>query len=101
MITSVVLKDQGGSNNFVVANASGKEGSFARVRFAPQATAIDITNFLGAYKVKVVDGPLSTGGPGMYRIQLSETKLTPADRAKIVRDMQAESKIVSLVAVEE
>ena len=100
VITSVVLKDQGGSSNFVVANASGKEGSFARVRFAPQATATDITNFLGAYKAKLVDGPLSVGG-SMYRIQLSETKLPPDETTRIVRQMQGESKIVSLVAVEE
>lgn len=100
VITSVVIKDQGGSGNFVVANASGKEGSFARVRFAPQATATDITNFLGAYKAKMVDGPLSVGG-GMYRIQLSETKLSSDETTRIVRQMQGESKIVSLVAGEE
>ena len=98
VITSVIVKDHGGgSDNFVVASA-GHQGSFARVRFAPQATATDITNFLGAYKAKLVDGPLNVG---MYRIQLSETKLPPGETSKIVRQMQGEAKIVSLVAVEE
>jgi hypothetical protein len=44
------------------------------VRFAPQATANDITNFLGAYKAKVVDGPLNMGNR-LYVIRLSETNL--------------------------
>jgi hypothetical protein len=99
VITSVVVRENSGSDPFKVASAA-RDGSFARVRFAPQATSIDITNFLGAYKAKLVDGPLSTGG-SMYRIQLSETKLPPDESTKIVRNMQAESKIVSLIAVEE
>ena len=33
-------------------------GSYAVVRFAPQATADDMTNFLRAYKATVVEGPL-------------------------------------------
>src|SRR5262249_56434239 len=35
---------------------------YAVVRFAPQATADDITNFLRAYKATVVEGPLNIGG---------------------------------------
>jgi anti-sigma-K factor RskA len=96
VITSVVMKDQvGAEGGFKVANFD-REGSFAKVRFAPQATATDIANFLGAYKAKVVDGPVPPGS--MYRIQLSEPK---AEVPKIVLQMQQESRIVSLVAAEE
>ena len=72
------------------------DGSFAVVRFAPQATAAEITNFLGAHKATVVEGPVKSSG-GMYRIKLSDTKLPDDEVNKIVRQMQAESKIVAFV----
>jgi hypothetical protein len=68
------------------------------VRFAPQATANDITNFLRAYKATVVEGPLK--GP-LYRIRLSEIKLPEEEVGKIVRQMQAESKVVNFIAAKE
>src|SRR5262249_1068240 len=96
VITSVVVKDNV-PGKFEVANKS-TEGSYLAVRFAPQATATEVTNFLGAYKATVVEGPKQFG---MYTIRLSETKL-PADEVnKIMRQMQEESKIVSLVAVKQ
>src|SRR5438128_8977208 len=73
VIASVVVKEQGSASGPGLASAPN-EGSYAVVRFAPQATANDITNFLGAYKAKLVDGPLKMGGP-VYRVRLSETKL--------------------------
>jgi hypothetical protein len=96
VITSVVVKDHGGQGTFEVA--SWGQGSFAAVRFAPQATSAEITNFLGAYKATVVEGPMHGMGVSHYRIQLSETKLSSEELGKIIREMQAESKIVSFVA---
>src|SRR5437899_2660299 len=49
VIASVVVKEQGSPSGPGLASAPN-EGSYAVVRFAPQATANDITNFLGAYK---------------------------------------------------
>jgi hypothetical protein len=95
VITSVVVKD-GGPSNFVVANAP-TDGSFAFVRFAPQATFTEISNFLGAYKATVVEGPVKSAA-GMYRIKVSDTTLPDDEVHKIVREMQAESKIVGFVA---
>jgi hypothetical protein len=91
VISSVVVKDRGATEGFGLANAS----AYARVRFAPQATATDITNFLGAFKAKVVEGPM---GGSMYRIELPSPK---EKAAETVRQMQQESRIVSLVAVED
>jgi len=68
------------------------------VRFAPQATADDITKFLGAYKAKVVEGPLKGQ---LYRIRLSETKLPKEEVGKIVRQMQSESNVVDFIAAKE
>jgi hypothetical protein len=99
VIASVVVKEEGSPSGPELASAPN-EGSYAVVRFAPQATANDITNFLGAYKAKVVDGPLNLGGQ-LYRIRLSETKLPKEEVDKIVRQMQSESKIVDFIAAKE
>ena len=66
------------------------------MRFTPQATFSEISNFLGAYKATVVEGPVKSS-PGMYRIKLSDNTLPDGEIDKIVRQMQAESKIVALV----
>src|SRR5262249_6696342 len=99
VIATVVVKEQGTPSGPSLASAPS-EGSYAVVRFAPQATANDITNFLGAYKATVVEGPLNTGGR-LYRIRPSETKLPEDELGKIVRQMQAESKVVGFIAARE
>jgi hypothetical protein len=96
VITAVVLKDEH-ATTAGPRLASVNRGSFAMVRFAPQATAAEITNFLGAYKASLVEGPLKAGG-GLYRIRLAENPLPPNDVGKIVRQMQEESRIVGFIA---
>jgi anti-sigma-K factor RskA len=97
VIAAVVVKEQGSPNGPGLASAPN-EGSYAVLRFAPQATANDITNFLGAYKATVVEGPLAGQ---LYRVRLSETKLPKEEVDKIVGQMQSESKIVDFIAAKE
>jgi hypothetical protein len=99
VIASVIVKEQGSPSGPELASAPN-EGSYVLVHFAPQATANDITNFLGAYKAKVVDGPLNMGTP-LYRIRLSETKLPKEEVGKISRQMRSESNIVDFIAAKE
>jgi hypothetical protein len=99
VIAAVVVKEQGSSSGPELASAPS-EGSYAVVRFAPQATANDITNFLGAYKATVVEGPLNMADQ-LYRIRLSGTKLPKEEVDQIVRQMQSESKVVDYIAGEE
>jgi hypothetical protein len=73
-------------------------GSYALVGFAPQASAADVTKFLEAHQVSVVDGPRSGG---LYRIRVSAATLPKADLDRIVKQMQADSKIVRFVAATE
>ncbi len=96
IIGAVLLKDETASSGPRLASI-GSKGSFAVVRFAPQATAADITNFLGAYKASLVDGPLRSAG-GLYRIRLAENDLPPGEAGKIIRQMQEESRIVGFIA---
>jgi anti-sigma-K factor RskA len=95
VIAAVVFKeDRAGAPTLASAV---REGSFAVVRFSPQATATEITNFLGAYRASVVEGPLKAGG-SLYRVRLAESRLPPSEVAKIVRSMQEEAKIVGFIA---
>ena len=97
VIVSVVVKEQGSQSEPGLASAPS-EGSYAVVRFAPQATANDITKFLGTYKATVMDGPLAGQ---VYRIRLAETKLPKEEVGKIVRQMQSESNVVNFIAAKE
>jgi hypothetical protein len=96
IIAGVVLREDGAATGPKLASAVSR-GSFAVIRFAPQATADEITKFLGAYKATLVEGPLKAGG-GLYRIRLAESQLPPGEAGRIVRQMQDESRIVGFIA---
>jgi hypothetical protein len=70
-------------------------GSYALIGFAPQASAADVTKFLETHNISVVDGP-RTGG--LYRIRVSVTALPKADLARVVKQMQDDSKVVRFIA---
>jgi hypothetical protein len=95
VITTVVVKDPNVPGAIGLANKPS-EGSFAMVRFAAQATAADITNFLGAHKASMVEGPKPGG---LYKVKLADSKLAADEVGKIVKQMQEESKVVSFIAV--
>jgi hypothetical protein len=97
VIAAVVVKEQASPSEPELASALS-EGSYAVVRFAPQATADDITKFLGAYKATVVEGPLEGQ---LYRIRLSNTKLPQEEVGKLVRQMESESKVIDFIAAKE
>jgi hypothetical protein len=96
IIAGVLWKEDSASGGPRLASAVSK-GAYAVVRFAPQATAAEITNFLGAYKAALVEGPLRSGG-GLYRIRLSENDLPSGETGKIIHQMQEETRIVGFIA---
>jgi hypothetical protein len=96
IIAGVVLREDNAPAGPGLASAVSR-GSFAVIRFAPQATAAEITNFLGAYKATLVEGPLKSGG-GLYRIRLTESRLPPGETGNIIRRMQEEARIVGFIA---
>src|SRR5262245_25448102 len=97
VIAAVVVKEHGSPSEPGLASAPNG-GPYSVVRFAPQATANDITNFLRAHKATVVEGPLAGQ---LYRIRLSQAKLPKEEVNKIVRQMQSESKIVDFIVAKE
>lgn len=92
VITSLV-SNRGGDANYKTVSVDPGQGSFALVRFAPNAIAADITKFLEDTKAVVVDGPKA----GMYRIRLAVTGLPKEELARVIKQMQ-ENKNVGFVA---
>jgi hypothetical protein len=62
-----------------------KNGTFAMVRFARQASAAEITKFLQNYQAALVDGP--TPG-GLYRVRVAMSSLAKEELARIVARMR-------------
>ncbi len=100
VITSVVVKERSAGGNYQTASTrpASNDGPFAMVRFAPQASSSDITNFLGAHKATLVDGPKAGG---LYRIRIVGAGMSKEELGKVVKQMQEESKIVNFIAVAE
>ncbi len=72
--------------------SSERHGTFAMVRFARQASAAEITNFLQNYQAALVDGP--TPG-GLYRIRLAMTSLAKEQLSRIIERMRRERIVES------
>jgi anti-sigma factor RsiW len=66
-------------------------GSFALVRFAPQASMADITRFLDSKDATIVDGP-RTGG--MYRVRVARSYVGKDDLERLVKEFQSASNLV-------
>jgi hypothetical protein len=62
-----------------------KNGTFAMVRFAREASAGEITKFLQNYQAALVDGPTPNG---LYRVRVAMTALAKEELARIVARMR-------------
>jgi anti-sigma-K factor RskA len=97
VITGVVVGDRTSSESYQTVSLP-TDKTYAMVRFAPGASAADITKFLETHKASVVEGP-KLGG--MYQVRVAETKLSKDEAAALVKKMQAEDKIISFIAPKE
>ncbi len=75
-------------------NAPG-DGTYALIRFQPQATAADIASFLAANKLSIVEGP---SGGELYRVRVAPTKLAKPELTDIVKKLQ-DDKVIGFIAV--
>jgi len=69
-----------------------RHGTFAMVRFARQASAAEITNFLQNYQATLVDGP--TPG-GLYRVRVAMTSLAKEELGRVIARMRQERIVES------
>ena len=100
LIAGIVFKEQGAQSAPPTtkrprcrAQPSG-EGSYALIRFQPQANAADISKFLETNKLTIADGP-SPGG--LYRVRVSPGKVSGTDLAGIVKKLQ-DNSVVGFIA---
>ena len=99
LIAGIVFKEQGepSAGHYQTASmpmASKVEGAYALIRFQPQASAADIGKFLEANKLSITDGP-SPGG--LYRVRVSSSKVSSAELAGIVKNLQ-DNSVVGFIA---
>ena len=94
ILTAALMKDRSDTPATQLASANTPSNAHAKIRFAPHATAAEITSFLVTYKADLVAGPR----PGnFYQIRVSGLKSADEIPAVVAR-MQAESRIVEFVA---
>jgi anti-sigma-K factor RskA len=91
LIVDVFTKPQA-SGPAAVASAEHHHGTFAMVRFARQASAAEITNFLENYQAALVDGP--TPG-GLYRVRIAMTSLAKEEMSRVISRMRQDRIVES------
>lgn len=97
LIAGVVLNEQKAGSGFQTASAPATapaEGAFALIRFAPQASAADVTKFLEANKLSLAGGPAPGG---LYRVRIADTRLDKDELARRLKALQAD-KTVEFIA---
>jgi hypothetical protein len=98
VIAKMVLADRGGGAVFETASAPisttrGIEiGSYAMVRFAPQANIADLTKFLDSRGASIVDGPRLGG---LFRVRIAPARLAPDELARAITELRSASNLIS------
>jgi hypothetical protein len=103
VIAKLVLQDRiEAGSSFEPASAPASPtrgfqiGSFALVRFAPQANMADVTRFLDARDAVIVDGPHPGGPGGMYRVRVARNYVGKDELERLVKEFQSASNLVSM-----
>jgi hypothetical protein len=73
-------------------------GSYALVRFAPEASMAAVNKFLDGRNAAIVDGPKPGG---IYRVRVAQGSLSTQELARLVKEMEAAKTIVSFAAATE
>jgi anti-sigma factor RsiW len=95
VIGGIVLKEQGpGYQTASVSGAPSGDGSYALIRFQPQASVAEITRFLETNKLSIAGGP-AVGG--LYRVRIAETKLAKPERDQRMQALQSD-KVIGFIA---
>ena len=93
ILAGVFVKESG--PGFTAASLTvDDDGSFVAVRFKPEASFADISQFLSDNKAVIVGGPLSGG---LFKLRLSERPLPETELSAIVKKI-SESPVVGFAA---
>jgi hypothetical protein len=91
MLVDIFTKPEGGVSGYGLATAH-RNGTFAMVRFARQASAAEITNFLQNNQATLVDGPTPSG---LYRVRVAMTALAKEEVGRIIGRMRQDHIVES------
>lgn len=96
VIGGIVLKQTspGGYQTASAPPSAAAAGTYAVIRFRPQASAADITRFLTTNKLSIQSGP---SADGLYQVRVAENKLPNADLDRLIKSLQADP-VVGLIA---
>lgn len=87
-----IVSVKGAGGGYELASASTESPVFA-VRFAPNASLVDITRFLDAYNGSLFEGP---GPGGLYKLHVASTHLSQEEIEALIGRM-AQEKVVEFV----
>src|SRR6186997_700785 len=95
-IAGVMLNETktGGYQTASAPTTAPDAGTFALIRFAPQASTDDVTKFLETNKLSIASGPMAGG---LYKVRVAVTGIPKAELARIVKKLQ-EDKVVGFIA---
>ena len=74
----------------VQTDQAARTGTYALIRFAPEATTGDVNKLLETYKISIVDGP---SGGGVYTVRLAMTGIPKEELARTVKKLQDEPSV--------
>ena len=100
LLAGLVLNKEAAPGGYQTASAPGTaavEGTFVMARFASQTTSADITAFLQANNLAIVNGPVAGG---LYRLRVSETKMPKEQLAERARQLQQDKRVDLIATVE-
>jgi hypothetical protein len=99
VITRMALQPRDGGSetaSFETASAPVTRGlsigSYALVRFAPQASMAEVNKFLDDRNAAIVDGPKPGG---IYRVRVAQGSVSRQELGRLVKEMEAAKSIVS------
>jgi Domain of unknown function (DUF6894) len=83
-------------DGYALTSTSTPEGVVVAVRFIPDASLMDITKFLSAYKASLVDGP---GPSGFYKLRITNTTTMLHEETEVLLGRMTQEKVVEFAAV--
>jgi hypothetical protein len=99
LLAGMMVGDRGATYqtaSYEQASTTGPaHGSYALVRFNPDASAADITRFFETYKASLVEGPRAAG---IYRIRVTRDELAKDAVSKILARMAEDKGVVAFIA---
>lgn len=95
VIAAVLVGDKNaGYQTASHGQAATVEGAHVLIRFAPNATAADITKLLEGNQATLVSGPAA----GMYRVRVAVTGIPKEELARIVKRLQDDRSVAFAAA---